>query len=130
MSERRLKYVNAYSVTRHYGGPEEGGWWYNRGYPLASVPVVIGPPPPWVPEWWGKKADGSCAYPDGGHIERYPEMSEADESALKSKVAELEALFDDVAEGDISSVLGGTEVYVQWEDESASPWPEETPYYC
>lgn len=34
----RLNYVNAYSVTRHYGGPEEGGWWYDVGRPLASVP--------------------------------------------------------------------------------------------
>lgn len=23
-------YVNAYRVTRHYGGPEEGGWWWDR----------------------------------------------------------------------------------------------------
>lgn len=23
------KYVNVYEVTREYGGPEEGGWWYN-----------------------------------------------------------------------------------------------------
>lgn len=23
-------YVSVYSVTRHYGGPEEGGWWYDR----------------------------------------------------------------------------------------------------
>lgn len=22
-------YVSEYSVTRHYGGPEEGGWWYS-----------------------------------------------------------------------------------------------------
>jgi len=22
-------YLNVYAVTRHYGGPEEGGWWYN-----------------------------------------------------------------------------------------------------
>jgi hypothetical protein len=34
-----MKYVNAYIVTRHYGGPEEGGWWFNAGEPLASVPV-------------------------------------------------------------------------------------------
>ena len=32
-------WVNAYVVTRHYGGPEEGGWWYDAGEPLASVPV-------------------------------------------------------------------------------------------
>lgn len=33
-----MKYVNVYEVTRHYGGSEEGGWWYNRYSPLASVP--------------------------------------------------------------------------------------------
>lgn len=22
-------YVNVYQVTRHFGGHEEGGWWYN-----------------------------------------------------------------------------------------------------
>lgn len=31
-------YVNVYGVTRCYGGPEEGGWFYNQSYPLASVP--------------------------------------------------------------------------------------------
>lgn len=30
-------YVNVYAVTRHYGGPEEGGWWYNAGELLESV---------------------------------------------------------------------------------------------
>ena len=24
-----IKYLSVYGVTRHYGGPEEGGWWYN-----------------------------------------------------------------------------------------------------
>lgn len=23
-------YISKYHVTRHYGGPEEGGWWYDR----------------------------------------------------------------------------------------------------
>lgn len=32
-------YLNVYAVTRHYGGPEEGGWYYNSGRPLASVPI-------------------------------------------------------------------------------------------
>lgn len=32
-------YVNAYEVSRHYGGAEEGGWWYDAGTPLASIPV-------------------------------------------------------------------------------------------
>ena len=33
-----VKYVNAYEVGRCYGGPEEGGWWYDAGNPLASIP--------------------------------------------------------------------------------------------
>ena len=29
-------YINVYAVTRHFGGPEEGGWWYNAGEILES----------------------------------------------------------------------------------------------
>ena len=32
-------FVNAYTVTQRYGGPEEGGWWYNHREPVCSVPV-------------------------------------------------------------------------------------------
>lgn len=38
-------FVNVYEVTRHFGGREEGGWWYDRGNPLASVPVLPGQDP-------------------------------------------------------------------------------------
>lgn len=33
------KWVSIYAVTRHYGGPEEGGWWYDRGQLLEEVCV-------------------------------------------------------------------------------------------
>lgn len=26
-----ISYVSAYEVERHYGGPEEGGWWFDSG---------------------------------------------------------------------------------------------------
>lgn len=32
-------YLNAYSVNRFYGGHQEGGWWYDAGDPIASVPL-------------------------------------------------------------------------------------------
>lgn len=35
----RLLYVNAYLVTSHHGGEEEGGWAYDAGEPLASIPL-------------------------------------------------------------------------------------------
>ena len=34
-----ILYVNAYSVQSLFGGPEEGGWWYDAYEPLASVPL-------------------------------------------------------------------------------------------
>jgi hypothetical protein len=35
-----MLFVNAYAVTRHYGGREEGGWWFDAGSPLASIPCL------------------------------------------------------------------------------------------
>lgn len=34
----RIQYVNAYRVELAYGGPEEGGWYYNVQTPIASIP--------------------------------------------------------------------------------------------
>jgi hypothetical protein len=33
-----ILYVTAFEVSRNWGGPEEGGWWYDSGVPLASIP--------------------------------------------------------------------------------------------
>ena len=33
------KFVTVYAVTRQYGGPEEGGWWYNEYEPEDSIRV-------------------------------------------------------------------------------------------
>lgn len=32
-------YINAYAVVRAYGGREEGGWYYDVGEPIASIPI-------------------------------------------------------------------------------------------
>ena len=34
-----ISYVSVYEVTREYGGPEEGGWWYNE-YTLIDSRLV------------------------------------------------------------------------------------------
>ena len=31
------KFVQVHSVSRHYGGPEEGGWWYDKTYVGFSI---------------------------------------------------------------------------------------------
>lgn len=111
---QRLRYVNVYAVTRHYGGPEEGGWWYNSGSPIESRSMVVGPPPPWVPEGnWG-----------------FPELSYHDMDRVKVVVGLMEQRYEQVAEGSIYSVLGGVEVQVDHGENPGKYWPEERPYYC
>ena len=31
-----MYYVSIFMEDRSYGGPEEGGWWYNHGFPMHS----------------------------------------------------------------------------------------------
>jgi hypothetical protein len=37
----RIYWVSKWSVAQQYGGPEEGGWWYDSGVPVwrFSIPV-------------------------------------------------------------------------------------------
>ena len=39
LDEDKIVFVTAYEVTRHSGGPEEGGWWYNWLDKIESVPI-------------------------------------------------------------------------------------------
>lgn len=34
-----LQWVALYMVTRQYGGPEEGGWWYDAGTLVTDVEI-------------------------------------------------------------------------------------------
>lgn len=34
---QRPVYLNVYDVTRHFGGQEEGGWWYNAGELIETI---------------------------------------------------------------------------------------------
>lgn len=36
-----VKYANAYVTDRLYGGPEEGGWYYDCGEPVMSLPFIV-----------------------------------------------------------------------------------------
>lgn len=39
LNEDQVNFATVYAITRHYGGPEEGGWWYNWYEPLKSIAV-------------------------------------------------------------------------------------------
>lgn len=34
------KFVNVYLIDKAYGGPEEGGWWYEYGQAIRSTEVL------------------------------------------------------------------------------------------
>ncbi len=39
MKKRPRDYANVYLVQLAYGGPEEGGWWYDTGEFLYGLPI-------------------------------------------------------------------------------------------
>lgn len=38
---RSMYYLHKYEVAQQYGGPEEGGWWYDAGDPVDDWCVVM-----------------------------------------------------------------------------------------
>lgn len=91
MGKEPLVFVNAYAVERCYGGPEEGGWWYNRY---------------------------DC-------LETYPTREKNAETVKEY----LESEYENVAHGNIYSVLGGKELQVYVESKPAESATTETPRY-
>jgi hypothetical protein len=51
-----MMYVNVYLVGQQYGGAAEGGWYYNVGTPLASIPIP------------SQHSEGQSYYIDDGKI--------------------------------------------------------------
>ena len=41
MTRQGVMYANAYITDRVYGGPEEGGWYYDCGEPVMSLPFIV-----------------------------------------------------------------------------------------
>ena len=129
-TETRM-YVNAYEITRHYGGPQEGGWFYNHREPLASIPIVansIEGHDEYCRQCFDareKHTDETgelipfCRY--SNHlVPKYPDQVEV----FKKHLLEV---FGDVEEGDIYSVNGGAQLCIVLEDHEAESNPR--PHY-
>jgi hypothetical protein len=100
-----LQFVNAYAVCRCYGGPEEGGWWYDAGTPLASIPAVT-------------DEDIAAAKT------RLWTLLGADYGRLPTGEPDL-----DSDHRDRSSVIGDDDLEIYIEDECAAPFPDRRPHY-
>lgn len=97
------RYITAYAVTRHYGGPEEGGWWYNRYTSIESVEL-----------------------PEELHI---PDVSDELEDRLEKMKTKLYEKHAELEEGNIYSMLGGTELSIIAEPVPNSNQTMRVPHY-
>lgn len=82
-------HVSVYEVDRLYGGPEEGGWWYNAGRCELTVPVpdtmsdseieaLVGSLRKAYPKQTGQYGVSSVCY-DGGDYEVYVESQRGED---------------------------------------------------
>ena len=97
-----FSYINVYLVDRAYGGPEEGGWYYDYGNPVESRRVRVDWPQPTL------------------HPDEY-----------SHQLTFLKARYKQLNEGrpSIHSVLSEGRYKVIEEDRFARSWPEKTPHY-
>lgn len=92
--------LNEYEVTREYGGPEEGGWWYNLYRPTGQSIVL----PPLVTY---DEADDML-----GVLNMY--------AAQDNKATNPHGIY---------SVLGGADTLWQLEHNAPEPSPATRPHY-
>ncbi len=143
-------YINAYAVTRHYGGPEEGGWHYDAGHPVESRCVHMENLP--EPEWTQPCSSCNGKYPErescdwcNGNGTVAPSQIDDEElspfnhydildvarqdTRVGNYMAEMQEHWAEYDEGDISSVNGGVKHCVRVELAFAEPWPKRRPHY-
>ena len=111
-------YVNVYNETQHYGGPEEGGWYYWSGIPI------------WT-------ANGPCSCPSEF---RFP--AHTVHCPITSYIAEADGIIQTGEDGYLDSYITGDPdraeyrpeaVYSRrtWyvEDHPPTAYPTERPHY-
>lgn len=100
-------YLNVYLTDRAYGGPEEGGWWYDYGIPATDLPDV------------------AVCY---GPYTR----SEEDQESMRIRREVIQMYLDkhnSERRSDLNSVLSEGRYIVCREGHVAQHWPKERPCY-
>ena len=122
-----IMYVNVYRIARCYGGPEEGGWYYDVGEPVASIPVgLTNSERETLHEQFVR--DNDLQADSWWPVDDYEEFIQ---SAVREKAR---AVFERTEKQfpytrNRWSVLGGDDHDVTIENEFAQPFPKERPYY-
>ena len=95
------QWIHAHIVTREYGGPEEGGWWYNHANLVDTVPLIF--PREFTTE--------QCL----AHAKQIQEF--------------LVIRHRHEVWGRIYSVTGGQELHITISGKKGRSWPEQRPHY-
>ena len=105
-----IKYVNVYLEDRAYGGPEEGGWWYDYRTPAtdASGAGVV------PPEWFSPAPVTQRTV----NVDR-----------VRAEIQERCYWANSDRRDDISSVTSEGRFIVLVEDHEPREWPETRPHY-
>lgn len=98
-------YVNAYSISRHYGGPEEGGWWYDVHEPIMSVRV------------------------DENDIAPTLHEEDVEDAAKRIKELYVQRFRPMQPKHNRYSMIGGADIVVVIEETFAEFYPKERPRY-
>ncbi len=81
----RIVYLNLYLIDQSYGGPEEGGWYYDVGTPLASVPISV--------ESFTVNREGNP--PSGDHTQKVLEVPVNDEDSAECDIHDHDKAYRD-----------------------------------
>ena len=119
-------YVNMYLDGRAYGGPEEGGWYFNHGTPAdewVSEPI-------YCEEVWGPSIT-SFGLPEEEQMETIVKDLHHYFETVYTEIgrAEIWAIENNKGRPDIGSVLSEGRFRVQVEHDEARAYPEHTPHY-
>jgi hypothetical protein len=106
-----MRYVNVYSVTQAYGGPEEGGWWYSHYAPIKSVAART--------MRLAKKRLKEIK-PQFSNPNQYGKILYASPDCLDS--------VDDIEPNDMSGIVTGENIEIFIQSHKAQHTPR--PYYC
>ena len=107
--EQKYAYVNVYEVECNYGGPEEGGWYFDSGILVPDMGEKVP-----LPEGWE----------DLDHMEQraviMPTLSRWGETCKAMNEGTLPR----------SSVNGSPDLIARWQDHPGENYPQTEPYYC
>ncbi len=122
-------YFSVYEVTRHYGGPEEGGWWYDLTRLVVTMPFIyssltlnafcdtLNPRKEVVP---GGESVG---------LTNLVVTTPVSNFTIDTLCDTMKPHYEVVPGGDINSVNGGSECFIVVERKPGSRQDLERPHY-